>query len=101
MSTAISSGRMPLASASSMSAPAATQPARGFEPAVARGVEQRRHAALRFGAPAAIRQAAAVDADAFGAAAGALARRHELRRRSLPRLRVDGRAGSSRSDGAG
>ena len=56
---------------------------RRLDPSVARGVQQRRHAALRFGAPPAIRQAAAVDADAFGAAARALARLHERRQPAL------------------
>ena len=76
--------------------------ARGLEPAVPRRVEQRRHAALGFGAPAAIGQAAAVDADALGSAARALARRNEARRRSFSRLRVDGRAALEKErDGRG
>ena len=53
-----------------------------FGAAVARCVEKRRHAALRGGAPAAVRQAAAVDADAFGAAARAFTGLDEIRRRA-------------------
>ena len=80
---------MPFASASSTSAPAASSSSASFDAAVACGVEQRRHAAQHGAAPAAVRQAAAVDADAFGAAARAFARRHEIRRRADARARVD------------
>ena len=77
---AMMSGVMPLASVCSMSAPRAEQHAHDLEPAVARGVEQRRHGSRNRRARAARRQAAADDADAV-AEAGDRIRQDPVRRR--------------------
>ena len=68
---AISSGVMPLGSARVHVGAGLDQHARGLEPAVARGEQQRRHAAGRRQLLALRRHAAADDADAVRAAAGA------------------------------
>ena len=59
---------------------------------IASCIEQRRHSAALRIAASTVRQSAAIDTDAFRAAARAFAGLHELRLRADARLRVDGRA---------
>ena len=87
---AISSGVMPFGSAAFRSAPASTSSARRVERAVARGEQQRRHAAGRRQLLALRRHAAADDADAVRAAAGAGRTRRRLG--ADARARLDRRA---------